>query len=122
MLGVDKTEETPPDPGAPAQRIAYYPSWSVYGNALYPKTLDTNGTASRLTTLMYAFANIDPVNLTCMAGRPPGSSTASIWTGSSRRPRPGPATTTARRTPRTSPRCWPSSAASSTRSAARTGR
>ncbi|WBB77762.1 phosphatidylinositol-specific phospholipase C domain-containing protein [Micromonospora sp. WMMD882] len=72
-LGVDKHEDALPDPGAPGQRIAYYTSWSVYGNAFYPKHLDTNGSAAKLTTLMYAFQNIDPVNLTCMAANKSGT-------------------------------------------------
>ncbi|RBP86239.1 GH18 family chitinase [Cytobacillus firmus] len=62
-----------PDPGAPSQRTAYFNSWSVYGNAFYLKDLDTNGTAAKLTTLNYAFENIDPVNLTCFAANKSGS-------------------------------------------------
>jgi GH18 family chitinase len=55
-----------PDPGQPAQRVGYYTSWSTYANAFYPKNLDTEGIASKLTILNYAFENIDPTNLTCM--------------------------------------------------------
>jgi len=61
----------------PGQRIAYYTSWSVYANAFYPKALDTQGIASKLTTLNYAFENIDPVNLTCFAGIHPASTDTS---------------------------------------------
>ena len=73
-IGVDRTEDTQPDPGAPGTRIAYFPSWSIYANGYFPKTIDTNGTAARLTHLQYAFENIDPVNLTCMAANKPGTS------------------------------------------------
>ncbi len=52
---------------APAQRVAYFDSWSVYQNNFYLKNLDTQGIASRLTTIIYSFENIDPVNLTCFA-------------------------------------------------------
>ncbi|WP_052888761.1 glycosyl hydrolase family 18 protein [Thermogemmatispora carboxidivorans] len=47
------------------QKIAYFDQWSIYGNAYYPSTVDTSGAASRLTTIIYAFENIDPTNLTC---------------------------------------------------------
>ena len=48
--------------------IAYYDQWSVYGNAFYPKHLDTRGIAGKLDVLNYSFANIDPTNLTCLEG------------------------------------------------------
>ncbi|MFJ6217200.1 glycosyl hydrolase family 18 protein [Streptomyces sp. NPDC092296] len=69
------------DAGKPAQRVAYYPSWSVYGNAFYPKDLDTQGIAGKLTTLNYAFENIDPVNLTCFAANKASSSDESDTDG-----------------------------------------
>lgn len=56
---------------APQNRVAYFDSWSVYANKFYIKNLDTQGIASRLTTLIYAFENIDPVNLTCLAANQP---------------------------------------------------
>jgi GH18 family chitinase len=73
----------PSDPNAqvPAQRVAYYPSWSIYANNFLPKNLDTQGIAGKLTTLNYAFENIDPVNLTCMAANKPSSSDESDTTG-----------------------------------------
>jgi GH18 family chitinase len=74
VMGQDRTEENLPDPGGVGERVAYFPSWSVYANQFYPKTVDTNGTAARLTSMMYAFENIDPVNLTCMAVNKPGTS------------------------------------------------
>jgi chitinase len=46
-------------------KFAYYDQWSVYGNAFYPKNLDTSGIAGKLDFLVYDFENIDPVNLTC---------------------------------------------------------
>ncbi|MFE2428313.1 glycosyl hydrolase family 18 protein [Streptomyces sp. NPDC059373] len=48
--------------------IAYYDQWSTYGNAFYPKQLDTRGIAGKLDVLNYSFANIDPTNLTCLEG------------------------------------------------------
>jgi chitinase len=47
------------------QKIAYFDQWSIYGNAYYPSTVATSGAASQLTTIIYAFENIDPTNLTC---------------------------------------------------------
>ncbi|WP_420080700.1 glycosyl hydrolase family 18 protein [Streptomyces sp. JL4002] len=46
-------------------RIAYYDQWSVYGNAFYPKHLDTRGIASKLDIINYSFGNIHPTELTC---------------------------------------------------------
>ncbi|AXI77840.1 glycosyl hydrolase family 18 protein [Peterkaempfera bronchialis] len=46
-------------------KIAYYDQWSVYGNAFYPKDLDTRGIAGKLDILNYSFENIHPTNLTC---------------------------------------------------------
>jgi chitinase len=49
----------------PYQHVAYYDQWSIYGNAFYPHNVDANGMAGKLTTMIYDFENIDPVNLTC---------------------------------------------------------
>ncbi|MCD0481798.1 carbohydrate-binding protein [Streptacidiphilus sp. ASG 303] len=46
-------------------KIAYYDQWSVYGNAFYPKDLDTRGIAGKLDVLNYSFENIHPTDLTC---------------------------------------------------------
>jgi chitinase len=46
-------------------RFAYYDQWSVYQNAFYLKSLDTEGIAGKLDYLIYDFENIDPSNLTC---------------------------------------------------------
>jgi chitinase len=46
-------------------KFAYFTQWGIYGNAFYPKNLDTEGIAGKLDYLVYAFENIDPTNLTC---------------------------------------------------------
>jgi chitinase len=56
-------------------KIAYYDQWSVYGNAFYPKALDTRGIAGKLDILNYSFENIDPVNLTCFEATKASDST-----------------------------------------------
>ncbi|MBF9072424.1 glycosyl hydrolase family 18 protein [Streptacidiphilus fuscans] len=48
-----------------AMKSAYFDQWSIYGNAYYPKNVDTSGAASGLKVMTYAFENIDPTNLTC---------------------------------------------------------
>jgi GH18 family chitinase len=70
-----------PNAGVPAQRVGYYTSWSTYANAFYPKNLDTEGIAGKLTVLNYAFENIDPVNLTCMEANKASSSDESDPSG-----------------------------------------
>ena len=42
--------------------------WGIYGRQYFVRNLDTSGAAARLTHINYAFANIDPVNLTCLNG------------------------------------------------------
>jgi chitinase len=49
----------------PYQKLAYFDQWGIYGNAYYPSTMATSGAASKLTTIIYDFENIDPTNLTC---------------------------------------------------------
>jgi chitinase len=56
-------------------KIAYYDQWSVYGNAYYPKNLDTSGVAGKLNILNYSFENIDPTNLTCFEATKASDST-----------------------------------------------
>ncbi len=46
-------------------KFAYFTQWGIYGNAFYPKNLDTEGIAGKINYLVYAFENIDPTNLTC---------------------------------------------------------
>lgn len=49
-------------------RVGYFVQWGIYGRQYFVKNLDTTGNAARLTHINYAFANIDPVNLTCLQG------------------------------------------------------
>lgn len=49
----------------PFNKVAYFEQWSIYGNGYYVKNLDTTGVAASANTFIYAFENIDPVNLTC---------------------------------------------------------
>ncbi|MET9106061.1 glycosyl hydrolase family 18 protein, partial [Streptomyces zhihengii] len=54
-------------------KIAYYDQWSVYGNAFYPKHLDSRGIAAKLDVINYSFGNIHPTDLTCfMANKAAG--------------------------------------------------
>jgi len=41
-------------------KVAYYDQWSVYQNAFYLKSLDTEGIAKNLNYLIYDFENISP--------------------------------------------------------------
>ena len=50
----------------PYQKLAYFDQWGIYGNAYYPSSIVSSGAASKLTTIIYDFENIDPTNLTCM--------------------------------------------------------
>ncbi|MFG2757257.1 glycosyl hydrolase family 18 protein [Streptomyces wuyuanensis] len=52
-------------PSSGGVKIAYYDQWSVYGNAFYPKHLDTRGIAGKLDIINYSFGNIHPTDLTC---------------------------------------------------------
>lgn len=49
-------------------RVGYFVQWGIYGRQYFVKNLDTSGSAAKLDVINYAFENIDPVNLTCMAG------------------------------------------------------
>ncbi|MFP1626977.1 glycosyl hydrolase family 18 protein [Streptomyces sp. 5K101] len=65
--------DTAPAASAGGVKIAYYDQWSVYGNAFYPKHLDTRGIAGELDVLNYSFGNIHPTDLTCfMANKAAG--------------------------------------------------
>lgn len=75
-----KWDESGAEAGVPGERVAYFNSWSIYANNYTLKTMDQNGTAAKLTKLNYAFQNIDPVNLTCMAANKAGSSDESNGT------------------------------------------
>ncbi|MFD6231643.1 glycosyl hydrolase family 18 protein [Streptomyces sp. NPDC060232] len=64
-LGTAQAADTAAGAAAGGVRIAYYDQWSVYGNAFYPKHLDTRGIASKLDIINYSFGNIHPTELTC---------------------------------------------------------
>ncbi|UWP87518.1 glycosyl hydrolase family 18 protein [Dactylosporangium fulvum] len=49
-------------------KVGYFVQWGIYGRQYFVKNLDTSGAAAKLTHLNYAFANLDPVNLTCLQG------------------------------------------------------
>ncbi|MFJ1706430.1 glycosyl hydrolase family 18 protein [Kitasatospora sp. NPDC088346] len=61
------TARTLPDTGNPGGglKIGYFTQWSVYARGYSVKQLDTSGTAAKLTTLNYAFANIHPTTKQC---------------------------------------------------------
>ncbi|MDI1461561.1 glycosyl hydrolase family 18 protein [Catellatospora sp. KI3] len=54
--------------GAGYAKVGYFVQWGIYGRQYFVRNLDTSGSAAKLTHLNYAFANIDPVNLTCLQG------------------------------------------------------
>ncbi|SDK73543.1 glycosyl hydrolase family 18 protein [Nonomuraea jiangxiensis] len=56
-------------------RVGYFVQWGIYGRQYFVRNLDTTGAAARLTHINYAFANIDPVNLTCLQGVTKGTTT-----------------------------------------------
>ncbi len=62
-------------PAAPSadRMVGYLPEWMIYSD-FYPKALDTNGSAKRLTHILYAFANLpatgSPGAGTCQLGDP----------------------------------------------------
>jgi chitinase len=56
-------------------KVGYFVQWGIYGRQYFVKNLDTSGSAAKLTHLNYAFANLDPVNLTCLQGVTRGTST-----------------------------------------------
>jgi len=49
-------------------KVAYFVQWGIYGRQYFVKNLQDSGAAGKLTHLLYAFENIDPVNLTCLSG------------------------------------------------------
>ncbi|MDX3188128.1 glycosyl hydrolase family 18 protein [Streptomyces sp. MN03-5084-2B] len=49
-------------------KVGYFVQWGIYGRKYFVKNLETSGAAAKLTHLLYAFENIDPVNLTCLSG------------------------------------------------------
>ncbi|OII66315.1 glycoside hydrolase [Streptomyces sp. CC53] len=66
-------DAAPAADGTGGVKIAYYDQWSIYGNAFYPKHLDTRGIAAKLDVINYSFGNIHPTDLTCfMANKAAG--------------------------------------------------
>jgi chitinase len=49
-------------------KVGYFVQWGIYGRQYFVKNLETSGAAAKLTHVNYAFANLDPVNLTCLQG------------------------------------------------------
>ncbi|MFD9563323.1 glycosyl hydrolase family 18 protein [Streptomyces sp. NPDC059994] len=49
-------------------KVGYFAQWGIYGRQYFVKNLDTSGSAARLDVVNYAFENIDPGSLTCLAG------------------------------------------------------
>jgi chitinase len=56
---------TPPPPGG-KEVVAYFAQWGVYGRNYHVKNIVTSGTASKITTINYAFANV--TNNQCQLG------------------------------------------------------
>ena len=48
---------TPPPPGG-KKLVGYFAEWGVYGRNYHVKNIDTSGSASKLTHILYAFGNI----------------------------------------------------------------
>ena len=44
--------------GTAFRQVGYFVQWGIYGRAFYPKSVETTGEASRLTTIDYAFENV----------------------------------------------------------------
>ncbi|ONI73020.1 chitinase [Actinosynnema sp. ALI-1.44] len=55
-------------------KVAYFVQWGIYGRQYFIRNLHTSGAAGKLTHLLYAFQNIDPVSHTCMSGVTKGTS------------------------------------------------
>ena len=49
-------------------KVGYFVQWGIYGRQYFVKDLDTSGAAAKLDVVNYAFANVDPENLTCLNG------------------------------------------------------
>ncbi|WP_369381555.1 glycosyl hydrolase family 18 protein [Streptomyces sp. cg36] len=49
-------------------KVGYFAQWGIYGRQYFVKNLVTSGSAAKLDVVNYAFENLDPVNLTCLAG------------------------------------------------------
>ncbi|MFD0527655.1 fibronectin type III domain-containing protein [Kitasatospora arboriphila] len=51
--------------GGGTMKIGYFTQWSIYSRGYSVKQLETSGSAAKLTTLNYAFANIHPTTKQC---------------------------------------------------------
>ena len=60
---VSAATSAPATPGF--YKTAYFAQWGIYGNGYDVSNVQTTGVAGKLSTLVYAFENIDPSNLTC---------------------------------------------------------
>lgn len=49
-------------------KVGYFVQWGIYGRQYFVKNLHDSGAAGKLDIVNYAFANIDPNNLTCLNG------------------------------------------------------
>ncbi|MFE7469231.1 fibronectin type III domain-containing protein, partial [Streptomyces sp. NPDC057499] len=49
-------------------KVGYFVQWGIYGRQYFVKNLHDSGAADKLDIVNYAFANIDPNNLTCLNG------------------------------------------------------
>ncbi|MFJ9457691.1 glycoside hydrolase family 18 protein [Kitasatospora sp. NPDC101447] len=52
--------------------IGYFTQWSIYGRQVFPRTIDDNGIAERLTILNYAYQNITSGDLPVSETNPEG--------------------------------------------------
>ena len=50
------TTTTPPPPGG-KKLVGYFAEWGVYGRNYHVKNIETSGSASKLTHILYAFGN-----------------------------------------------------------------
>ncbi|MBO3083373.1 glycosyl hydrolase family 18 protein [Cellulomonas fengjieae] len=50
------TDTTPPPPGG-KKLVGYFAEWGVYGRNYHVKNIETSGSASKLTHILYAFGN-----------------------------------------------------------------
>jgi chitinase len=50
-----------------SRMVGYLPEWKIY-SGFYPKNLVSNGSAEKLTHILYAFANVPPEKGTCQLG------------------------------------------------------
>jgi len=64
------------------QKVAYFTQWGIYGRSYFVKNIVTSGTAAKLTTLNYAFANVGSDGR-CFEANAPGQGDA--WADYQRR-------------------------------------